>query len=90
MSLGALTTTFAPPASCFARANIWQVYKPDGTNWYEMLGPPDGGECMPPGFEAATTAFYSPARCPSGFTPASKNTVTIADLTETTEVCCPT
>lgn len=90
MSVGALTTVFTPPASCFASTNIWQVWEPEETDWYELVGPPDASGCMPSGYEVATTAFFSPGICPSGFTAASSNTATIADLTETTHVCCPT
>lgn len=93
MSLGALTTIFTPSPSCLATTNIWQVWENDNTDakWYEILGPPSPTtDCMPSGYKVDTSVFYSPGRCPSGYSVASSNTATIADLTETTHVCCPT
>ena len=87
-SLGALTTTFTPPSGCLASTNLWQIWKTG--NWYELLGPPDGNGCMPSNYEAGFTAFYSPGLCPSGYSAASNKTVTIADMKETEQVCCPT
>ncbi|KAF2680104.1 hypothetical protein K458DRAFT_421912 [Lentithecium fluviatile CBS 122367] len=45
---------------------------------------------MPSGYKVATAAYYSPGLCPSGYAPVSSGTGTIAELTETTHVCCPT
>jgi hypothetical protein len=94
----ALTTTFTPAPSCFASTNLWQVFESDGSDQYEMVGPPEGGDCMPSGFESATKAStyaaYSPGICPDGFTTAKEDRnqylITFGTLTETTKVCCPT
>lgn len=89
-SIGALTTQFTPAASCYAPTNIWQVVAGNQEEWYEMLGPPDGKDCMPSGFEVATTVYYSPALCPSGFTAAKDEIQTDGPADITTQVCCPT
>ena len=100
MSLGALTTPFVPSASCIASNNLWQVWSTDWPQlssdaptdgWWWQVGPPINTDCFPPSYTEATTAFYSPAQCPFGYTAVKDITKTYAgNLVETTQTCCPT
>lgn len=76
-------------------AHIWQVQTSlvgtDNTPIYEMMGPPPVSDsCYPSNFNPVSTAYYSPAMCPSGYSAAKTETLTIESLTETKHVCCPT
>ncbi|KAH7398739.1 hypothetical protein DE146DRAFT_500885 [Phaeosphaeria sp. MPI-PUGE-AT-0046c] len=93
MSIAALTTAFAPPSSCIASDNVWKVYTtcPGNNACYFLLqGPPNTAGCLPPGYKFESTSYYSPAVCPSGYTPACSATNTINKATETAYTCCPT
>ncbi|KAF2117906.1 hypothetical protein BDV96DRAFT_571110 [Lophiotrema nucula] len=96
-SLGSLATRFIPSASCIASNNYWAVYTSsvDASTSREwgpwQIGPPPTSDCLPPGYLPYSTAFYSPAQCPSGYTPAVQIVNTLAgSLVETTQTCCPT
>ena len=91
MSLGALTTAFNPSPSCLASTNIWQVSNDCiyGPCHYFLQGPPSTSDCLPLNYQPASTAYYSPGRCPVGYTPACSQVNSIDTLTETTQTCCP-
>lgn len=60
---------------------------------YLLLGAPleRAQGCFPSSYLPVSTAAYSPAICPSGYSAARQDTRTVSDsVTETTEVCCPT
>ncbi|CAI6254987.1 unnamed protein product [Periconia digitata] len=94
MSLGALTTQFTPAPSCLASSAYWLLRTSSTTSHeYNFFGQPlDRAEdCYPPNYNPASTAYYSPAKCPSGYSAATGTTKIISEtLTETAEVCCPT
>ena len=92
LSLGALTTAFSPSPSCLATTNIWQIDVSVGNSavWYDLLGPPATSDCLPSNYNGASTAYYSPGRCPTGYTAVKSESYAIGTLTETREVCCPT
>ncbi|KAL4779165.1 hypothetical protein BJX76DRAFT_352043 [Aspergillus varians] len=82
--IGPLETTFVPPSTCIS--DVWQPNStsPEGTSWLWLnLGPIITSECLPSGW--GPSAYYSPARCPSGY---SANSVYTVD-SETRAVCCP-
>lgn len=80
MSLGALTTTFTPPASCLSdlSGTSW-----NGTVYY--LGPASTGSCFPENYEPPRSNYYSPGVCPYGYRSACSS-VSGADTVVT---CCP-
>jgi hypothetical protein len=99
MSVLPLTTIFTPPASCLAGNEIWQIYQScmDGDTTvtskvcnYLELGPPDTTSCFPSSYNPSTTAYYSPGRCPEGYTSACGTTIISGSVTETADTCCPT
>ncbi|KAF2034870.1 hypothetical protein EK21DRAFT_107501 [Setomelanomma holmii] len=50
----------------------------------------DTSGCLPTAYNYQSTAYYSPAGCPSGYTPACSQPNTINKVTETAYTCCPT
>ncbi|KAK1750932.1 hypothetical protein QBC47DRAFT_309067 [Echria macrotheca] len=88
MSLGALTATFSPPASCtesFGHAYLL------GTQFAPTYyGPATTDGCFPRNYIAARDAYYSPGVCPAAYTSACSSTNVIGSLTETAITCCPT
>lgn len=89
MSLGPLTTTFTPPATCTASfADFYQQPAVGG----DYAGPLRTSNCFPPNYQSARTAFYSPASiCPHGLASAcSRVTSTaVSAAPETIITCCP-
>jgi hypothetical protein len=93
MSIAALTTAFVPSSSCLASDNIWKVFTTCPGNdqcYYLLQGPPSTSDCLPTAYRIDSTAYYSPAHCPSGYTPACSSLNTINHFTETVYTCCPT
>ncbi|KAF2800208.1 hypothetical protein K505DRAFT_370409 [Melanomma pulvis-pyrius CBS 109.77] len=88
MSIGPFPVSFNPPTSCFA-TDIWRLSFPPESRTYELLGPPLRTECFPSGYNPATTAYYSPGHCPTGYTAASSTVITAGTVTETAQFCCP-
>ncbi|KAK1828764.1 hypothetical protein QBC39DRAFT_312337, partial [Podospora conica] len=89
MSLGPLTTTFTPPATCTASfADFYQQPAVGG----DYAGPLRTSDCFPPNYASARTAFFSPASiCPYGFVSACGRVTTTAESAapETIITCCP-
>ncbi|KAF2680103.1 hypothetical protein K458DRAFT_421909 [Lentithecium fluviatile CBS 122367] len=92
MDLGPLTTYFTPSPSCIARDNLWRIgTKVSGNNvGYDLFGGPSTSACLPSGYNPALTAYFSPGRCPSGYTAATSTVARVASITETAQICCPT
>ncbi|KAI9926515.1 hypothetical protein MW887_004283 [Aspergillus wentii] len=78
-----LTTTFTPPSSCLN--DLWLVGK-SGSGWMN-LGPTSTSECLPSGW--ATSSYFSPGICPSGYVIASSGVVYAGTVTESAATCCP-
>lgn len=89
-NLGPITTSQPFVESCEAESDT--VYKihttPDGYYW--LQGAPLESSCFPSGYAAASEQYYSPASCPSGYTPACQSSNAIGTVTETVRTCCPT
>ncbi|EPS44829.1 hypothetical protein H072_1185 [Dactylellina haptotyla CBS 200.50] len=93
--LGPLTTTFAPPSSCFSLTALvdsdgipFQMYT-GGFAEYALMAPPYvGTDCFPSAYQATAGdnwgPYFSPGVCPSRYTIASS----IVNDTETRGVCC--
>lgn len=93
--LGALTTTFTPPASCFGTT---AAVDSDDIPFQMFTGGigSDGGisskyyrtECFPSGYKGNPLdnygAYYSPGFCPYGYTTAA----TMIQSSETRAICC--
>ncbi|KAK5628855.1 hypothetical protein RRF57_004570 [Xylaria bambusicola] len=85
-NLGPLPTDFLLSSHC--EGTLDNVYFVDGS--YLVQGNIDQVTCYPNGYAGKTEQYYSPARCPSGFTQACSRTNRIDVLEETIQVCCPT
>ncbi|OJJ42458.1 hypothetical protein ASPZODRAFT_137270 [Penicilliopsis zonata CBS 506.65] len=92
-----LTTTFTPPAAC--TTDIHFIEYVDGNNffsavsttaeilYYMSLGPEDWSSCFPSGY--ATSSYFSPGICPSGYTQDGFSYITLDGNVETRATCCP-
>lgn len=95
----ALTTTFTPPPAC--STDTWYIEYVKGTyyyttsisnsleGWYLSQGPTDWSSCFPSGYQATTDFYYSPGVCPSGYSIASSEILSIGISSETRATCCP-
>ncbi|TDZ53039.1 hypothetical protein CTRI78_v007251 [Colletotrichum trifolii] len=90
MSLGSLTTTFAPAPTCVRADHFWREDR-GNKDFYVQQGPPftQAPECFPSGFLPVSTSYYSPGVCPSSYTPACSSTLMQGDQQVTAHVCCP-
>jgi hypothetical protein len=95
--LGALMTTFTPPATCFGtRAAVgsdgipFQMYTGGVTEADVIASGYLHTECYPSGYPATAGdnfgAYFSPGVCPSGYTTAA----TMVQGIETRAICCVT
>ncbi|KAH6621246.1 hypothetical protein B0J18DRAFT_411029 [Chaetomium sp. MPI-SDFR-AT-0129] len=89
-TVGPLTTTFTPPASCIATdPQLYQVWSRTSSSY--VAGPlftPDSN-CFPKSYNPAPTNYYSPGWCPHGYTIACSTLASTGIETETAAVCCP-
>ncbi|KAI1146188.1 hypothetical protein F4825DRAFT_441446 [Nemania diffusa] len=91
--LGPLTSEFIPAATCISQ-NIQVVrYVSDssqGYNYYLTAGP-GVSTCFPSSQFPSLGSYYSPGRCPSGYSAACTTTGgnSVGNATETTVTCCP-
>ncbi|KAI8954148.1 hypothetical protein F4801DRAFT_534504 [Xylaria longipes] len=85
-NLGPLLTDILASSGC--KGALENIYYVD--NNYLVQGNIDQVTCYPNGYAGNTAQYYSPARCPSGFTQACSNTNRIDTLVETISICCPT
>lgn len=97
-SAPALTTTFTPASTCTndfymlpyqASGFACMVGDESSPCQYLHLGPSNASGCMPPDWSTATNAYYSPGVCPTGYTEACSNLVSVGTVTETRATCCP-
>src|ERR1700761_3705052 len=92
MSIASLTSAFTPAPSCLVSANIWQIYASCDFSfscYYLLQGSPSTSDCFPVGYNPTPTAYYSPGRCPQGYTPACSQINTAGTVRETAQTCCP-
>ncbi|KAI1780779.1 hypothetical protein F4818DRAFT_16740 [Hypoxylon cercidicola] len=88
MSLGALTTTFSPPADCIASSALYWVNTVNTFYW--LHGKPQQTSCFPDNYSPFQDQYYSPGICPSGYTRACESLSTLgADVIVTQATCCP-
>ncbi|CAK7223355.1 hypothetical protein SBRCBS47491_005180 [Sporothrix bragantina] len=93
MTVPALTTTFTPSSSC--TIDLYKQAYPGITcaigsslipcDFYHLGVDSSTSDCFPPGWSDASTAYYSPGICPSGYTEACQSVVN----SETRATCCP-
>ncbi|KAH6689648.1 hypothetical protein F5X68DRAFT_260300 [Plectosphaerella plurivora] len=91
MSLGTLTTAFAPEAtSCLDPDTFWMEERGgDERNIQGGLPFLQRPECYPKGFIPVSTSYYSPGICPSAYTVACSSTMLEEGREITAHVCCP-
>ncbi|TGJ80804.1 hypothetical protein E0Z10_g7947 [Xylaria hypoxylon] len=90
-NLGPLPTDFAIAPSCSKSLDdVYKVFTSfDG--WYFLIqGPVEQTSCYPSGYSANSKQYYSPARCPTGFTSACQSSNVAGTVSETVVRCCPT
>ena len=80
MTTSTLFRTFTPPPECLS--NTYRY----GHN--QLVGPMTS-TCYPSGWTNASTTYYSPGVCPSGYTTACITGNTAGSVTETVATCCP-
>lgn len=93
----ALTTTFTPASSCTnyhmlpyaASGFACMVGDQSSPCQYLHLGPSTTDGCLPSDWSTGTDAYYSPGVCPTGYTEACSNLVSVGTVTETRATCCP-
>ncbi|KAI1746728.1 hypothetical protein F4782DRAFT_553048 [Xylaria castorea] len=85
-NLGPLPTDFLTSSDCTSA--LHGIYYVD--NKYLVQGKAKQVTCYPNGYAGNTAQYYSPARCPSGFTQACSKTNRIGTAEETISICCPT
>ncbi|KAI1258401.1 hypothetical protein F5Y18DRAFT_444871 [Xylariaceae sp. FL1019] len=93
-NLGPVPTNFAIPSSCaedLQSAYLYHMPAP-AQGWWLVQGQVEQTTCYPSGYAALGVGqiYYSPARCPVGFTRACQTLQHVATATETIETCCPT
>ncbi|KAH7137800.1 hypothetical protein EDB81DRAFT_901486 [Dactylonectria macrodidyma] len=87
MSVGSLTTTFTPAASCVS--SLTDIYADEYGAMYG--GPLTTDGCFPAHYAYALTNYYSPGICPDGYTTACSSTTPVGEgsAVETVVTCCP-
>ncbi|KAI1303825.1 hypothetical protein F5Y03DRAFT_359192 [Xylaria venustula] len=95
--VGSLTSEFTPPATCLGQGiQTFQYYISDQThhsmhfNHYLTVGP-GAAACFPSNKFPYSGSYYSPGRCPSGYSAACTTTGenSVDNAIETTVTCCP-
>ncbi|KAI1131240.1 hypothetical protein F5Y10DRAFT_234117 [Nemania abortiva] len=90
-NLGALPTNFALASSCTTElTDIYKIFTESPGYYYLLQGPVDQTSCYPSNYDGASTDYYSPARCPTGFTSACQSLNVAGTVSETVVRCCPT
>ncbi|KAH8658095.1 hypothetical protein BX600DRAFT_63225 [Xylariales sp. PMI_506] len=86
VTIGPLTTTFTPPASCTNDfTNYYQMWTGD-LGVFDIAGPYTTESCFPSGYNPARSEYYSPGICPAGY----KTACSSVDTNGVTAVtCCP-
>ncbi|KAI0553260.1 hypothetical protein F4679DRAFT_502035 [Xylaria curta] len=93
MSIGSLTTEFIPAASCISQGLAVVRYSSISTEGYDyyLLAGPTANSCFPSSQFPSYGSYYSPGKCPSGYSAACTQTGgnSVGNATETTVTCCP-
>ncbi|KAI0534339.1 hypothetical protein GGR58DRAFT_62802 [Xylaria digitata] len=94
-NLGPLPTDFTVPANCASElSDIYlfhtSVNSDDPNAYYLLRGPLEQTLCFPGSYTANTEQYYSPARCPTGFTAPCQSINRAGTVEETVLTCCPT
>ncbi|KAI0150814.1 hypothetical protein GGR57DRAFT_471638 [Xylariaceae sp. FL1272] len=91
-NLGPAPTSFTIPSSCAEDLQSAYLYHFPESWWWLVQGQVEQTTCYPNGYAALDLGqvYYSPARCPVGFTPACQTLQHVATVTETIMTCCPT
>ncbi|KAI1757944.1 hypothetical protein F4782DRAFT_475782 [Xylaria castorea] len=93
MSVGPLTTEFIPAAACISQGLAVVRYSSVTTEGYDyyLLAGPTANSCFPSSQFPSYGSYYSPGRCPSGYSAACSQTGgnSVGNATETTVTCCP-
>ncbi|KAI0861258.1 hypothetical protein F4860DRAFT_174811 [Xylaria cubensis] len=76
MSIGSLTTEFIPAASCISQGLAIVRYSSVSTEGYDyyLLAGPTADSCFPSSQFPSYGSFYSPGKCPSGYSAACTQT----------------
>ncbi|KAI0871956.1 hypothetical protein GGS24DRAFT_36831 [Hypoxylon argillaceum] len=90
-NLGPLPTTFAVASTCAQDLDgVYKIFTVSPGYYYLLQGPVDQTSCYPSGYNGVSTQYYSPARCPTGFTSACQSINAAGTVSETVIRCCPT
>ncbi|RYP19239.1 hypothetical protein DL765_003440 [Monosporascus sp. GIB2] len=87
--IGALTTTFRPPAACATSTGLYLVDCGENCS-YHANGPLETTACYPNNYDPEINkGYYSPGICPSGYTEACSRANSVGTVTEWAYTCCP-
>ncbi|RYO83159.1 hypothetical protein DL764_009499 [Monosporascus ibericus] len=87
--IGALTTTFTPPAACATSTGLYLVDCGEDCS-YHAKGPLETTSCYPDDYDPQiSSGYYSPGICPSGYTEACSRAESMGTATEWAYTCCP-
>ncbi|RYP48669.1 hypothetical protein DL768_005513 [Monosporascus sp. mg162] len=87
--IGALTTTFTPPAACATSTGLYLVDCGEDCS-YHAKGPLETTACYPSEYDPhISSGYYSPGICPSGYTEACSRAENVGTVTEWAYTCCP-
>ncbi|KAI0415050.1 hypothetical protein F5X98DRAFT_233306 [Xylaria grammica] len=91
--VGPLTSEFIPAGTCVSQGIQVVRYisnQTQGYNYYLTAGP-GTADCFPSSQFPSAGSYYSPGRCPSGYSAACTATGgnSVGNATETTVTCCP-
>ncbi|KAI0205127.1 hypothetical protein F4808DRAFT_473212 [Astrocystis sublimbata] len=90
-NLGPLPTGFVLDNACAESLDSVYKYFTSSTGFYYLLqGPVEQTSCYPSGYSGNTAEYYSPARCPTGYTSACSSVNVAGTVEETVVRCCPT
>ncbi|KAI8944609.1 hypothetical protein F4801DRAFT_585248 [Xylaria longipes] len=92
-NLGPLPTDFTIAANCASELDdkyLLHTSVDDRNAYYLLRGPLDQTTCYLSGYTANTEQYYSPGRCPTGFTAPCQSTNRAGTIEETVLTCCPT
>ncbi|KAI2610676.1 uncharacterized protein GGS25DRAFT_529638 [Hypoxylon fragiforme] len=88
MSLGPLTTSFTPPASCLATSALYWINT--ASTFYWLHGQPLQSSCFPSNYSPGQDQYYEPGVCPGGYTAACRASTTNGAAEKVTRTtCCP-
>ncbi|KAI0188900.1 hypothetical protein EV127DRAFT_113894 [Xylaria flabelliformis] len=92
-NLGPLPTDFTINVNCASAINDAYLLHTSVDNhdfYYLLRGPLDQTTCYPSGYAANTEQYYSPGRCPTGYTAPCQSINRAGTVEETVLTCCPT